>query len=473
MPTYYFFHKNNNVVNGIPTLKKIECSFERWADVRTKIEEMLGICRLVQVGKKFEHASLFGCVVGNRLCYHDWSALYLKSTLLPLLENGSLLIDGDTIIIAVVPYRSVLYYQDIWHRYWLFSLLKNYYASKGYLQDFEKEIRRYDLRLLVCRVIAIAKQKANPTINLKQKNKILKDAFEHAVKKFEPTTKEKAILFDFGASFKPAFGIGLHEKMSNELRNVNIDFNRNTKFLTRLIKDAGGDLEFGESIAKRLGIESPQLVQLVRDVLHNYQPQYVAKEKPTEEFLLNEEFDKDFEEEESDDEAPNSKRRKINDESLEVWMVEQEQLAKKKAEQNQNPETANPQTMQEEMQLIEKVITSAAENQGQQPIFSMQVYCMCCDVLGHHTNSCPRLEFLEQIRQSCCISGPIPWSIFYAPENGICPVPKSLLSRFVTQYFPSKAGEINRKVAKHILADEFALPPVPYYTNTRWLIDTT
>ena len=228
------------------------------------------------LGRKTEPASLMGCVVGNKLPHHDWEKLRYRSHLLPALENGSLLVDGDTIIVAVVSQRLTLHYQDIWHRCWIFHLMKRHFAIKGQEQEFERDARRYDLRTMICRVIALSDQKANPTINLKQKNQILKTAFEKSTERFDQSHAHDS-LFEFGLSYQPCFGHELYKKMCYELRNTNIDVNRRTKFLTKLIRESGGELEYGENIAKRLGIDDIYLVQLVRDSLHNYEPQYVAK----------------------------------------------------------------------------------------------------------------------------------------------------------------------------------------------------
>ncbi len=479
MPTYLFFHRNNNFYNGQPKLRSIECSFDRWADVRSKIEEILGISRLVNAqGKKTEPASLFGCVVGIQKMQEDWRVLLEKSKHLPPLENGSLLMNGDIIIIGIVRYRSVLYFQDLWHRYWLYSLMKKYYTTRGQQQEFESDIRRYDLRKLVCRVIALSEQKANPTINLKHKNQILKIVFEKSMQRYE-SEKKYAFLFEFGASFRPCFGESIHSKMCSELHNINIDFNRRTKLLTKLIRESGGDIEYGDSIAKRLGIVDVQLVQLVRDVLHNYEPQYTAKEKYEEICILGVvEEEEEAEEEEDEKEEMQNKKRKLSDDGLEGFIFDQEQLAKNATQQvsTEQVDVSKEENQQidtgEENEKIQKVIDGANDvQQNQQPIYNMQVYCLCCDVPGHHTNVCPRFEFLENLRQTCHIAGPLPWNIFYAPENGICPIPRSTLSKFVSQHLPSRAGEINRKIHKQIIDDEFTLPILPYFANTRWLID--
>jgi len=456
MPLYYFFQRNNNFSNGNPTLRSVECNSERWADIRTKIEEMLGVDRSVRAtGKRTEPSSLFGCVVATTKTI-DWTTVRKLSDQLPPLENGSMLLDGDLICIAVAPYRSILYLQDLYHRFWLYCLIKQYYASKGFEKEVLSDMRRYDLRRLITRVIALSDQKANPTINVKQKNLILQNSYQRATERYEKDRATKSLLFDFECACKSCFGTKIHEYICSELSQVCIDMDRRTKFLSKLIRDAGGDIEYGDSIAKRLGITDPKLVLLVRDVLHNYEPQYVAKENSIE-FVVPQVQETDEEEERE------TKRRRIDDQpSLEVLLMEQEEQEKK-----QRTSAA------EESVLIQNVVNDSANfsDTKKQPIFNMQVYCLCCDVPGHHTNICPRLEFLEHLRTFCNSAGPIPWNIFYAPENGIVPISRSSLGRFVASYFPSRAGEINRKLKKQTEKDEFSLPPVPYYNNVRWVAD--
>ena len=196
--------------------------------------------------------------------------------------------------------------------------------------------------------------------------------------------------------------------------------------------------------------------------------------------------DEDEEDEDEDEEKKegevDAKRRKIIDDGLESILAEEEKLAKAALAitavlpKDDTMVVAEPVVAEsDENTKIQKVIESANDSSTgeKQPIFNMHVYCLCCDVPGHHTNMCPRLEFLENLRTTCHHGGAIPWSIFYAPENGICPIPFSILSKFVSQHFPSKAGEINRKKIKSSILDEFILPPVPYYTNTRWIVDAS
>ena len=470
MQRYHFFHRNQNFRNGKPCVKSFDCAYERWGDVRTKIEEMLGISRALTAQGKKKYDSLFGCVVGNEQTHKTWALLHEEclnsrvdrefsiladmAKLLPPLEKGSLLINGDLIIIAVVPYKQVLYFEDIWHRYWLFCLMKKHFSTRGQEVQFEKDIRRYDLKQLTCRVVALSKQNDIKTI---------KKDYNQLIKHYVIDGKEDS-LFEFGSACKPLFGKQIYVTMCEALHNICIEFDWHTRFFSKLIRESGGALEYGSNLAKRLGIEQLELIQLVRDVLHNYEPLYSIKE-------INLELEESVDEKKNDDtmihvdEAP-QKKRKMQLEEKKLDREDETDACKV-----DNNELEIKDDLQDEDDKIRQVIDGANDTGPKHINQSAQIYCLCCDVPGHHTLLCPRLDFLENLR--IAVSDgifAIPEYIFYAPQNGICPIPNSMLSQYLNRQKPTLAGVINRKNQKNVSKD-CSLPPLPYYNDVRWSID--
>lgn len=475
MQRCYYFHRNQKFCNGIPQIKSFECTLDKtkWGDVRSIIEESLGISRVLTAQGKKKYDSLFGCVVANQRSHRNWCKLFEESSssntnsgssvekefmqlseiskLLPPLEKGSLLVDGDLIMIAIVPYKQILYFEDIWHRYWLYCLMQKHFAARNQAEQFENDIRRYNLKMLTCRVIALAKSNDIKTIK-----KDFNQAFQHYV-----VEKKENSLFEFGSACSPPFGVEIYKKMCLALQNICIEFDWRTRFFTKLIRESGGAIEYGNVVAKRLGLEDIKLAQLVRDVTHNYEPLYIIKEAKSEESLENKM------EEEKVEEMP-LKKRKVEETIEKVIHVDDMKTEPVKKEvaidylvEEQDEETK-----------IQQVINGANETCPNLIHHSVKIYCVCCDVPGHHTLLCPRLDFFENLRIGVSESTfAIPEYHFYAPQNGICPIPNSLLSKYLNRNKPTLAGHINRKNQK-VVAKDCSLPPLPYYVDVRWSIDT-
>jgi hypothetical protein len=409
---------------------------------------------------------------------------------LPSLENGSVLLDGDVIILARAPRQATLYVADVLHRFWLVSLMRRHFATEPRSANaawmFARSIEAYNLRCFAARLIAMADTPMQ--INATKRQADLEARYAKAYKLCVNSTVYNAY-FDFTNAYRAPFGVVSMPIVDAMLHNVCIDLNSRTRFFTRLIRDAGGLLESSESVAARFRMDNATLRSLVRDVVHNYQPQHHLAIPDQSAYIdaAEDEFRTISTVTAAAAVAKKKEEKEEQEEQEEEFMLEEELftipptlLAKTAITGaltiNVGAETTVPQAVAggsavmdivvetTEEEKIQTVINDAASS-VQPVVFNTQLYCVTCDVPGHHTSDCPRRDFMDQLRQLCRSS----WDVFYAPENGICPSSNSLLARHASKHFTSRAGIINRRTRR----DEtvVGLPPIVQPTQLRWIAD--
>lgn len=479
------------------SLQEFECAHDRWADVRNALEKHLIPEKTPHVDRSRvnERQSFFGCVVHNRLCFSTAATTAVgatpgvgtfnpigavaaaptmpmngaewrdKSLRLPPLENGSVLLDGDIVLLARAPARALLYLQDTLHRFWLVSLLQQYFAKhcndsrvQSSAAAFARARATYNLRLFVARLLATADAKALAGVGMRCD---LRRAFHNALDKCESDTQ---CTFEIDRTYVPPFGSTLMPGVLAALDGVCIDVNRRTKLFTRIVQESGGSLESGEALARRLGVE-PLLAWLVRDVVHAYQPQHCSSSVVSVSQL-----------------PPSLANAAESLAHLDATLSPPPTKRARMATTTDSDDTAmrdsQPVKLEStEDERLDAVLDGDANRgndngSGENVVYNTQLYCVTCDVPGHHTCDCPRREFMERLRYLCRT----PWEVFYAPENGICPLANSSLATFAARHFASKAGIINRRMPqprRNVAAapTAFQLPSVTQHRELRWIAD--
>jgi hypothetical protein len=453
------------------------------------LEERYGLGKKPLGTRTCEAQSFFGCVVhnmaaaGERIA-HERAEWQRRSRYLPPLENGSVLLDGDVIMLARVPLRATLYVQDVFHRHWLVTLLRQYLPRSEYVAwCFNKSLETYDLRFFVARLVAMAEAKEKEHSNAAKQQRQLEERLINAKRKYAASNSTAIAELDFTNMHRAPFGTALLPQIEATLRNVCIDMNQRTKLFSRIIRESGGEIEAGETVARRLGIADRALVALVRDIVHAYQPKHCSNLAAPLSVALTEEKDvppaaatdtdrRDMEEkhEEQEDEQQQQEEEEEAEEEEECTLEDEviEQLAKLRRREpaREDKVAATEKTEDEKIQAVIVDAASAVQN----VIYNTQLYCLTCDVPGHHTCDCPRHNFMEQLRLYCRVS----CEVFYASENGICPCPQSLLAQYAAKNFHSRAGIINRRnfrTARQRDNVVVGLPPVAQPLHLRWIAD--
>lgn len=375
---YYLLRTTNR-------LQSFDSAHDRWADIRNAFEKHFFETQLRESNnsRPAEKQSFAGCVVDNFASFANADNSQIKqwhqrSKLLPSLENGSVILDGDVVILARLPLRATLYMQDVWHRFWLLSLLHRYFARAQTNNDKK--------------IIAIATEFAQFAYQYNLQSLILQ------LLQTTSELKHIDIACEFTNAFVNPFGESLMPIVSNLLERMCIDMNRRTKFMSKVIHDSGGEIESGDVIARRLYIKDCRLIALVRDVVHAYEPKHCSS---------------------------------VVEETAAAAAAVISTIAEETMTNATNePENAN---------LTEEDRLKNALQQTQTVTYNTQLYCVTCDVPGHHTSDCPRREFMENLRQLSHAS----WEAFYA-FSGICPHPNSSLVQYASKNFGSRAGVLNR-----------------------------
>ena len=306
----YYFMRSTCGGSAWPTkrIRTLECCDSRWADIRELIAKELQIDTTYSAyqtqrnarQRTYERQSLVACVVHNMAHpLPDASQLMRRASKLPPLSDGSLLLDGDVLILARVPYSATLYTQDILHRFWLVCTMREHFEkhwqelrTQKARAAFQNCIETYNLPLFAARLEAISTHKKKQKYSAIEKNKdyraLTKDlllCFDESRKKYcERLLDFQLSLFDFTRVYCACFGEQLmQEVIRPALQNVCIDIDRRTHFLARILYESGsGTSETGLVLARRLKIVDNALIALVRDVEHVYEAQqtYAAASPP-------------------------------------------------------------------------------------------------------------------------------------------------------------------------------------------------
>jgi len=470
-----------------------------WADARIAIEKALGIyvsdnARQAQ-SRRAERQTLLGCVVHNASTTATSATpsrplleeLHERARQLPPLDNGSILHDGDVLLVARVPYRVALATQDVMHRAWV-----NYHiqatvdsaASNGQSDDacaLYRHLRKsYNLVALVARLIALqehrhfsaasaAVQSGCEKLPANQNLRNLDRCYQRALTMCQVKTSVKKraqkgrgvagessvtaerdmrFLFHPELAHNMIFGSALLPNLHTTLQNTLVDINCRTRF----VKDAigGGKFEFGSSVARRLAVPD-QLALFVRDILHGY---------ASRESLYRTVLD-----------TRGRVHRNV------IGSGEQEKCIAHLRTAAQSDTGGRPDESVEQLRKRAFADISAANespNEEDEPVtFEKRIYCSTCDVPGHHVSDCPRRLFYERLRTFYEIKA----TDFYSLDSGIFVSNDSQIARYaqLRHHSDGKQLGIMRRDAEQLRSDrKNALQHIlPVHRSTRiaWLSD--
>ena len=268
----------------------------------------------------------------------------------------------------------------------------------------------------------------------------LPQRYEEAKEDYKNGTLTGAFLLDYDCQFTIPICANVLRCVKETLRGLPIDVDCRTDFMKRVLATMGGAHEKATLLAARCAMHCVETLPLVRAIDHGHQSTFLAELE-----------EQDANEIAALDEKSISRKRKQCDVDTgsiaAVELSEDEKIAAMKRKIGQ--EYAH-----DDMQLDKTRVS---------------VFCVTCDVIGHHTRDCPRQQFIAALEEFVgFVKGE-----HFAPHSGVFGSANSKLALFARKNEKAQAGVMTA----HIRAREYErqaierILPAPPLFDLRWVAD--
>lgn len=466
---YYYFKSDSRASNWPGQIRQIELrnDSEHWQDIAFRIGQRHSLTKTnaeiaedYSVRKKHcERQSIIACAVHNVLEISETipepSILEERSEKLAPLCDGSLLRSGDVLLLCRVPYEMKLFVDDIMHRFWIISMVCEYFetnsaAARHAKRAFYKAKQKYRLKEFALRQMVIArytkKLKKEPQAK-ERAGDVLKLYQALLVEYGDKGIQKHQNVFDFNQMYSKPMCRKTFQRINNRLKNLPIDVNYKTAFLQHLIRRCGGMSESEVQLAVRIDASDDKILfMLVRAVQHCHESAYLSEIEQKVQETIDCRSDNDAE--------PNDDNKRKHTEN----------------ENSKEAETKRRKLEHENEQIrIKQITDKAAEQYAVKSKKTSQIYCTTCDIPGHHTRNCPRKKFITRL----CSHIEADVEHFYSKDCGIFTSMRSRLAQAGEKKKIEVHGVLARDKARMQRIFDLAnnsLPKVPKF-DLRWVAD--